>query len=173
MSKNFALFKAVIAGLILLVTPAAVLNAAELPKPKGAVILTVSGKISNTNAPGKAEFDRAMLDALGVSELNTSHSWGEGVTKFEGVVAAKLLDAVGASGTRIRAIAINDYAIDLEMAELRKYPVMLALRMNGADLRLRDRGPVWIVYPRDSYPELKAETHNFKWIWQLKNLDIQ
>lgn len=173
MPKTFALYKAVISGLVLLVLPAANLSAAELAKPKGAVILTVSGKISNTNAPGKAEFDRAMLDALGVTELNTSHSWGEGIAKFEGVVAAKLLDAVGARGTKIRAVAVNDYAIDLEVSELRKYPVMLALRMNGADLRLRDRGPIWIVYPRDTYPELKAETHNFKWIWQLKNLDIQ
>lgn len=173
MLKIFALYKAVISGLALLVLPTAVLNAAELARPRGVVILTVSGKISNTNAPGKAEFDRAMLDALGIAELNTSHSWGEGVTRFEGVVAAKLLDAVGASGTRIRASAVNDYAIDLDVAELRKYPVMLALRMNGVDLRLRDRGPVWIVYPRDAYPELKAETHNYKWIWQLKNLDIQ
>lgn len=173
MSKIAVLLKAAVAGALLVLMPAAALNAAELAKPKGPVILTVTGKITNTNAPGKAEFDRAMLDAMGISELNTSHSWGEGVTRFEGVQAAKVLDAVGASGTKIKAVAVNDYAIELEIAELRKYPVMFALRMNGADLRLRDRGPIWIVYPRDSFPELKAETHNFKWIWQLKNLDIQ
>lgn len=148
-------------------------EAADLKKPSGEVILTVTGKIANTNAPGKAEFDRAMLEELGISEIKTSHSWGEGVAAFEGVTAAKLLDVVGASGTQIKAAAINDYAIDLEIAELRKYPVLLALRQNGSDLRRRDRGPIWVVYPRDAHPELKDEKHNFKWIWQLKSLDIR
>jgi len=40
--------------------------AADLPRPAGPVILTVTGAISITNAPGKAEFDQAMLEALGV-----------------------------------------------------------------------------------------------------------
>lgn len=148
-------------------------QAAELPKPKGEVILTVTGKISNTNAPGKAEFDRDMLVALGVSEIKTTHSWADGATVFEGIAAARLLDAVGASGTAIKASAINDYAIDLELAEMRKYPVLLALKADGTELRRRDRGPLWIVYPRDTFPELRDEKHNFKWIWQLKALDIR
>lgn len=172
MSKFFSVLKATVVGFGLLVAPALSAAAAELPKPTGDVVLTVTGKITNTNAPGKAEFDRAMLAKLGMSELKTSHSWGEGVSQFEGVLAGKLLDYVGATGAKIKAAAVNDYAIELESAELRKVPVLLATKMNGADLRLRDRGPIWIVYPRDSYPEFKDEKHNFKWIWQLKSLDI-
>lgn len=146
---------------------------AQLAKPTGEVILTVTGKIKHTNQPGKAEFDRAMLEALGISTIETTHSWGDGVTRFEGVTASKVLDAVGASGGKLRAAAINDYAIDLDVGELRKYPVMLALRQNGADLSRRDRGPIWIVYPRDAFPEFKDEKHNYKWIWQLKSIDVQ
>jgi hypothetical protein len=149
------------------------IHAAELAKPTGPVILTISGKITQTNGDGKAQFDRAMLEALGVSTLKTGHSWADGVTTFEGVNAAKILDAAGVTGTKIRAIALNDYAIDLEVAELRKYPVLFALKSNGADLHRRDRGPIWIVYPRDQFSEFKDERHNFKWIWQLKGLEIQ
>ena len=77
--------------------------AAPLAKPTGAVVLTVTGAISETNAPGKAEFDQAMLDALGAEELTTSTEWTEGTPTFEGVRFSKVLDAVGASGTTVLA----------------------------------------------------------------------
>ena len=173
MSKFFSVLKATVVGFGLLVAPALSAAAAELPKPTGDVVLTVTGKITNTNAPGKAEFDRAMLAKLGMSELKTSHSWGEGVSQFEGVLAGKLLDYVGATGAKIKAAAVNDYAIELESAELRKVPVLLATKMNGADLRLRDRGPIWIVYPRDAHRELNDAKFDARWAWQLKRLEIK
>lgn len=148
-------------------------QANDLPQPKGEVILSVTGKITRTNAPGRADFDREMLATLGLAQIKTTHSWADGATTFEGVPAVKLLEAVGAAGPKIKATAINNYAIDLETAELRKYPVLLALKADGTELRRRDRGPIWIVYPRDAFAELKDEKHNFKWIWQLRTLDIQ
>lgn len=148
-------------------------QAQDLPKPAGEVILTVAGKITRTNAEGRADFDREMLAKLGLVEMKTSHSWADKETVFEGVLASRLLDAVGATGERIKAVAINNYAIELETAELRKYPVMFAMKADGVELRRRDRGPIWIVYPRDSFPELKDEKHNFKWIWQLRSLEIR
>lgn len=160
-------------GLFFLAIAAPATKAQDLPKPKGEVILSVTGKISRTNAEGRADFDREMLNNLGLTEIKTTHSWADKATVFEGVAASRLLEAVGATGSRIKAAAINNYAIDLEAAELRKYPVLLALKADGADLRRRDRGPIWIVYPRDTFPELKDEKHNFKWIWQLRSLDIQ
>lgn len=145
----------------------------ELPKPSGEIILTVSGKISHTNAPGIAEFSRDSLVALGVASFTTSHSWADGKTTFEGVPLAKVLDAVGANGGKIRAVAVNNYAVELDVAELRRYPVLLALKADGTELRRRDRGPIWIVFPRDSYPELRDEKHNNKWIWQVRSLELQ
>lgn len=148
-------------------------QAGSLPQPKSEVILSITGKIANTNGPGRADFDREMLVALGMAEIKTTHSWADKATTFEGVPFAKVLEAVGASGTKLRAVAINNYAIELEAAELRKYPVILAMKADGQELRRRDRGPLWVVYPRDSFPELKDEKHNFKWIWQLRSLEVQ
>lgn len=148
-------------------------QAQTLNAPKGEVILSVSGKVSRTNNAGRADFDRDMLVALGQRETRTRHSWADGVTVFEGVPLAAVLDAVGATGGKIRAVAINNYAVELDVAEVRKYPVILAMKADGQELRRRDRGPLWVVYPRDSFPELADEKHNFKWIWQLRTLEIQ
>jgi hypothetical protein len=148
-------------------------GAGELPKPSGPVVLTITGAITNTNGPGKAEFDRAMLEGLGLETLRTSTPWTEGVVAFEGVPMARLLDTVGATGSWLHTIAINDYAVDLEAAEMRRYEVLMAMRQDGKPLRVRDRGPLWVVYPREQHAELMDAAHNNKWIWQVREIEVR
>lgn len=149
------------------------LQAAPLPEPAGPVLLTVTGSIANTNAPGAANFDRAMLESLGLSDLTTATPYTDGKPTFRGVIVSKVLDAVGATGQKLTAAAVNGYQIELDVDEMRRYPILMALEQDGEPLRLRDRGPLWVILPSDQYPELAADTQNFKSIWQLKSLDVQ
>ena len=162
------------AGLLVLVTLAGMpAGAAEtLPTPKGAVILTVSGKISATNAQGRADFDRAMLEGLGKATIKTSTPWTEGAPTFEGVPLARLLEAVGATGTTLRAVALNDYksALPAKDADL---GVLLALKMNGEPMRVRDKGPIWIIYPLDQNPALRNKTTHSRMVWQIKSIVVE
>ncbi len=144
-----------------------------LAKPSGPVILTVTGHIAQTNAPGRAEFDRAMLETLGIETLTTTTSWTDGPQRFEGVRASTLLKAVGAEGTTVEAIALNDYVAEIPIETLRDFPVLLALRQNGEALTTRDKGPVWIVFPRDDYPELNDPRIDIRWVWQLESIDVR
>ncbi len=146
---------------------------AGLEQPTGKVILTVSGKISHTNSGDKALFDRAMLEALGVDELTVETAWTDGRPTFSGIRGAKILDAVGAQGATIVARAINDYQVEIPASELREYPVLFALKQDGRYMRVRDKGPIWIIYPRETYPELDTEQHKDKWIWQLESIQIK
>ncbi|MEK0083605.1 oxidoreductase [Benzoatithermus flavus] len=148
-------------------------RAGTLPEPSGPVLLTVTGAITNRNGPDGARFDRAMLEALGLSELKTSTSWTDGVPTFRGVLAARLLDAVGATGKVLHAVAANDYAVDLDADEMRRYPILLAMEQDGKQLRLRDRGPIWVVLPRDAYPELQSVSQDQKWIWQVRSIEVR
>jgi hypothetical protein len=159
--------------LLMALTGAAPTVAETLPAPDGPVLLTVSGRISHTNRDGDAVFDRAMLEDLGLTTLATSTPWTDGVPLFEGVPMAALLDAVGAEGEVVRGIALNAFEVALPLGELRRYPVLLALSMDGERLSVRDKGPLWIVYPRDQYAELQAPFHNQKWIWQLHSLIVE
>lgn len=146
---------------------------APLPQPSGPVLLKVTGRIRNGNADGAARFDRTMLEALGVRQLATSTAWTEGRTEFEGVLASDLLDAVGAEGSGVLATALNDYSVSIPLDELRRYPVLLALKMNGKYLKIMDKGPIWIVYPRDQNRELQDSLTDKKWVWQLRELHVE
>lgn len=148
-------------------------TAADLATPSGKVILTVSGNIANTNADGKALFDRQMLEALGVSELTVETAWTDGRPTFSGVVGSKILDAVGAEGTTVVARAINDYKVEIPVSDLRRYPVLFAMQQDGRNMRVRDKGPIWIIYPRETYPELDTEQYKDRWIWQLEAIHIK
>ena len=135
------------------------LTAGTLPAPSGPIVLEVTGRVRHHNSAGEAQFDRQMLEALGMAKLRTSTAWTEGVAEFEGVLAKDLLDAVGAEGDTVTATALNDYTITIPVEELRRYPVMLALKMDGQYLKIKDKGPIWVVYPRDQNKELQEFTY--------------
>jgi hypothetical protein len=141
--------------------------------PVGPVILTVSGNIEGVGSGPVVRLDRAMLASLGVTKLKTSTAWTTGESEFEGVLARDLLEAVGAEGTVVIATALNDYVASIPLRELYDYPVLLAFRMDGRNLELRDKGPIWIVYPRDQYKELNNSMVDKNWVWQLSELEIR
>jgi hypothetical protein len=142
-----------------------------LPQPTGRVILDVSGKI---NAPGgRVRFDLKGLESLGIAKVATSTPWTEGKPEFEGVRLRDLLKVVGADGATVTPVALNDYKLDIPRDDFEKYPVILAYRMNGEELKVREKGPLWIVYPRDDYPELDNRLIRSRWVWQVKEIVIK
>jgi hypothetical protein len=154
------------------VIPAA--RAAEpLARPSGPVLLTVTGAIARTNGPAGADFDQAMLEALGVEHLTTTTNWTDGKAVFDGVPLSKILQAVGASGTTVVAIALDEYSIEIPVEHFARYNVLLAMRMNGRPLPPNDKGPLWIVYPRDDHAELRNPAYNAYWVWQLRTLNVR
>lgn len=149
---------------------AGVAHAAGLPKPQGTVLLEVTGAVATTNVDGKAAFDLAMLEAIGGATIETSTAWTEGTSRFEGVLLSKLIESVGATGKTAVTIAINDYKVEIPMSDFSRYPVILAYRKDGELLKIRDKGPLWIIYPQDQHPELKTKETQAKWVWQVKEI---
>ena len=149
------------------------LHADELPAPEGPVVLTVTGNINNTNSGQAALFDLALLESLEIATLETATSWTDGVPVFEGVWGRTLLEVLGAEGQVAVARALNDYVIEIPLSDLRELDVLIASKMNGRHLRIRDRGPLWVIYPWDQHPELDTEAVKQRSIWQLTELEIR
>ncbi|MGO4706152.1 molybdopterin-dependent oxidoreductase [Microvirga sp. 2MCAF38] len=114
-----------------------------------------------------------MIERLGVRILRTSTNWTDGVKTFEGVSMRDLMTFVGARGSSVIASALNDSAVEIPISDFEQYDVLLAFRMDGRDLRVRDKGPLWIVYPRDQEEALRNPQYDSRWIGQLKILTVQ
>jgi hypothetical protein len=160
-------------ALVALLGIMSVAHAASLESPKERPILTITGKIGVTNKDQTAQFDRAMLESLGLITIETTTPWYEGKVKFEGISLDKLMKLVEAKGERVSVIALNDYATEIPMADFGKYNVILALKRDGEYMPVRDKGPLFIVYPYDSNPELKSQTYFARSAWQVARIEVK
>ncbi len=47
---------------------------------------------------------------------------------------------------------------------------VLATRMNGKPIPIRDKGPVWLVFPSAERPDLASADKAHMWIWQVDEI---
>ncbi|EXJ13082.1 MULTISPECIES: putative pterin-binding protein [Nitrincola] len=151
-----------------------VVHAQALPEPNGAVILTVSGKITHTNFGDRAVFDREMLEALEQKITETTTPWSETKDRYEGPLGRALLDAVGVEGAETMVItALNDYSAEVPVSDFMQIDVILALKHNDAYMRVRDKGPLFVIYPFDDEPKLKNELYYNRSVWQIRAIEFR
>ena len=140
---------------------------------KGKVLLTISGRLDRAYAAGRADFDLAMLDALPQQSFVTSTPWFKQPRKFSGPLLRDLLAAVGGRGETLVAVALNDYKVEIPVDDVRRYPVMLATRLDDEPMRVRDKGPLFIIYPFDANADLRSERYYSRAAWQLRHLELR
>jgi hypothetical protein len=162
-----------VVALLSLLSLAAPALAGELPRPKDAVILTVTGKVVHSNGPDGASFDAAMLQGLPGRTTIASTPWYPKKTSFEGPLGAALLDAVGANGTMLRVTALNDYVVEIPVSDFRAWPVILATKIEGIPISVREKGPIFVIYPFDEKPELYNELYFGRSAWQVKTIEVR
>ena len=146
---------------------------AELPKPSGNVLLRITGNISKTNAPGAVEMDLTMLESLDAESFVTSTPWTDAPTKFTGVRISRLLEYVGANSSDFRASALDQYWNDLTAMDFDTIPAVIAYKKNDEYMRVRQLGPLWIMFPFDDFPQLSTEKYLTASVWQLVEIEIQ
>ena len=149
---------------ILLAVVPGIAHADSLRKPEGQVLLTITGAIEHKNSPNAAEFDYEMLQELGLVERQIDTPWTDASSVFEGVLTSKLMQAIGAAGDWVTAIAVNDYRIVIPMSDLTDYDTMLGLSQNGKRMKLRDKGPIWILYKNNNQPPIEKSQLNKRMI---------
>lgn len=112
------------------------------------------------------------LDGLSQASFETTTIWTDGSVAFSGVALADVLEAANADGDTLRMTALNDYSVEMSIDEISSTFPIIATRMNGQEISVRDKGPYWVVFPYDSNPEFQTETTYARSIWQLRELSI-
>jgi hypothetical protein len=149
------------------------MHAQSLAAPEGEVILTVTGAVTATNAENGIELDLAMLEAMAAVEFETSTIWTDGPQVFRGVSLATLMQELGASGTVMAASALNDYTVEIPVSDAVEEGPILAYAVNGSPLSVRDKGPLWVVYPYDMNSDYQAELIYARSIWQVAKIEFR
>lgn len=139
---------------------------------KGRVVLKVHGEISGLGPEAVKSFTVEDLEALGMVQVKTETPWTDGIVTFEGVLGRKVLSAVDAKGRLLKARALNDYIVDIPTSDFEEFDVILATRIDGQRLSVRDRGPLWVIYPWSENRSLQSDTFYSRSIWQLQSIQV-
>lgn len=153
--------RSVCAGLVV-----ALFSGQSLADSHQPVILTVSG------VGEQIEYTLADLMELGSDTFETATIWTVGVKEFTGVSLARLIEELGITEGRLMAQAINDYAVEVPLEDGVENGPIIAYMMDGEPMSVRDKGPLWLVYPFDLNPAYRSEVIYSRSIWQLDRIEV-
>ncbi len=134
-------------------------------------LLTVSGDLGTIES-GTIVLDLDSLMELPVTSFETSTIWTEGVHTFTGVALSDLAAELGVQRGLFFATAINDYTVEIPHSDAVEGGPIIAYLMDDSEMSIRDKGPLWIVYPYDSNSEYRSEVIYARSIWQLDRLEV-
>ena len=159
-------------------------------KPNGPAVLTITGKIARTNRPAfderqdlffkfhdrtftKAyELDRAMLEALGTRKATVNYTgWPRPVT-VEGPLLRDVLEAAGAQPGSVRITALDGFAVELKSEDLAGQEWVVAIKADGRDLAIGQRGPIWVLYARGD-GKAATQEDEARWPWAAFLIEIE
>lgn len=135
--------------------------------------LTVAGT-SDKGEDLVLEYSIEQLLALDQHEIQTANDFVNEVHVFSGPLMRDLFaDFSLKNAETISLTALNDYRTSFPLAEVFDYDVIIALSMSGKRLTMRDKGPMWVIYPMDEYKILRNPIYNSRLVWQLKSVELE
>lgn len=147
----------------------------SIPAPTGKVILTVDGKISQKNAGDKLELDMATLESMGLVKFDATDPFDEIKKVVTGVLVTQFLKIVGAASdaTTLHMVATDDYAVDFNIVDTEKWPVLIATQYDGSYVPLDKGGPTILVFPFDDFPEIDHSIYDSQSIWSIETITVK
>ena len=108
------------------------------------------------------------LLALGAEQLDTVTPWTDGIQHFEGVALKTLLDKYDITSGTLIITALNDYRTSVPVQQAVQYGGFIATHLDGQPMRIKDKGPFWLVFPWSQHPQQlnKREIQNWS-AWQI------
>jgi len=143
---------------------------APVPAPIGKPVLTLEGAVTNRNDGGTVVFDLRTLDAMATVTTSTYEPFVKKDMTFIGVLMADLLARAGitAAATKVRMHALDDYRVELRVADLADRRVLLATKAKGAPIPVGKGGPIRLIFPADSTVGKNQDL----WIWSIDSMTV-
>lgn len=113
------------------------------------------------------------IEAMPQQEFTTDTPWTDVPARFTGPALADIVALGGKTATNAHVVALNDYAADIPAGDWEDHGPILAVRVDGDLMKVRDKGPFWVIYPIDNNPGmLDTELYHSRMVWQVKNIDF-
>lgn len=107
------------------------------------------------------------------TSFTTKLPWYPDANQFTGFRVSDMLKQFGIEDTlAVSFIALNDYAASTTIENIVKYDPIVAYKMNGKKMKVRNKGPYWLVFNLDKYPEIDNTVFHSQMVWQIDEIVI-
>jgi len=136
------------------------------------ILLRVDDSTGLSSDSHTATFDRGQLDALPQQEFTTSTIWTDAERLFSGPALHDVLDAADVSGDTVHLVAANGYEARMPRDAIKGTVPIVATNIDGKPFSVREKGPLWVVFPYDLDANYQTE-EVYAWsIWQLTGVRV-
>ena len=96
------------------------------------------------------------------------------ISRWQGVPLSQLFDAAQLGESKhLRVDALNDYSALIPLSDLSAYQPILAYRRDDRYIGISERGPLFIIYPLVSHPELRTQLYFNRTVWQVSRITLE
>jgi hypothetical protein len=140
--------------------------------PEGRALVTITGRIAATNDEGALRLDQEQLDRLGLLAMDVNDPWAKKRIGLQGFWLRDLVNLAqpDAGATSLHLTALDDYQVDITLADIRSQSIFLATRTgDGAALPVEEGGPTRVVFTDDLATRYSPDL----WIWNIKTIEVR
>ncbi|RTZ18375.1 hypothetical protein EJ063_05260 [Vibrio aquaticus] len=114
-----------------------------------------------------------IVSTLTPTQFSTHLPWFTGAKEFTGFTVTDLLAHFNIEDAfSVSFIALNDYAASSRIEDIVQYEPIVAYEVNGEKLKIRDKGPYWLIFNLDKYPEADNAVFHSQMVWQIDEILI-
>ncbi len=137
--------------------------------------LAVAQTILTVSTPEQtATYTLEELLALPQTTVVTKNDYVDTAATFQGPRLRAVLEPLNVGPDAIlKMVALNDFSSNVPALDAFDYDVILAVLRDGEPMSVRDKGPIWVIYPMDDHAELRDDSFNGRLVWQLKTIAIE
>ena len=136
--------------------------------------VTAQTVLTVTHDDATIEYDLAALEALPQTEFTTKNSFIDDASVFSGPLLRDVLELSNLlNEDTITLRAANDYEITYPVSDATDYDVIIATQRDGDEMSVREKGPLWLMYPFSDFPELSDDLFKSRLVWQLVEVSSQ
>ncbi|MGF1697093.1 hypothetical protein L4D20_17830 [Vibrio kyushuensis] len=109
------------------------------------------------------------------SSFTTKLPWYKEAKSYTGVRITDLANYIDKQTDSIESvsfIALNDYAANTNIKDILEYDPIIAYMMDEKKMKIRNKGPYWLVFNVDKYPEIDNDVFYTQMVWQIDEVII-
>ncbi|KJY82853.1 hypothetical protein TW81_11620 [Vibrio galatheae] len=115
--------------------------------------------------------DNDIATQFSPTSFSTHLPWYPDKNKFTGFKVTDLLRHLKINDAlSVSFVALNDYAASSQIADIVKYEPIIAYQMNDKNMKIRNKGPYWLVFNLDRNPEINNAAFHSQMVWQIDEI---